>query len=186
MKKQIFLCVVMLLAGYTLIAQGKSNADAPKIKWYTANEAFELQKKTPKKILMDVYTDWCGWCKRMDASTFTNAAVVDYLNKYYYCVKFNAEGKETVNLSGDTFTNDGKYGKSHSFAVAVLQGKMSYPSIAYFDEKAQLITAVAGYLTPEQILPILTYFGEDSYKTKDYQTFSNEYEKQQKTLAKGN
>jgi thioredoxin-related protein len=176
MKKQAFLILILLLSCCKINAQ-----DANKIKWYTANEAFELQKKEPKKILMDVYTDWCGWCKRMDASTFTNPKVVDYLNKYYYCVKFNAEGKENVTFNEMNFINDGQYGKSHSFAVAVLQGKMSYPSIAYFDEKAQLITAVAGYLTPEQILPILAYFGEDNYKTKDFQTFSTEYSKKKVT-----
>jgi thioredoxin-related protein len=170
MKKQIFSMLILLMFGCAVNAQ-----DADKIKWYTANEAFELQKKEPKKILMDVYTDWCGWCKRMDAATFTNPKVVAYLNKYYYCVKFNAEGKEEVRFNSTNFVNDGTYGRSHSFAVAVLQGKMSYPSIAYFDEKSQLLTAVAGYMTPEQILPILAYFGEDNYKTKDFQTFSTEY-----------
>ncbi|MDR1985284.1 MAG: DUF255 domain-containing protein [Prevotellaceae bacterium] len=178
MKKQIFSVLILLITGCTLNAQ-----DATKIKWYTANEAFELQKKEPKKILMDVYTDWCGWCKRMDALTFTNPKVVEYLNKYYYCVKFNAEGKESVIFDGTTFVNDGKYGKSHSFAVTILQGKMSYPSIAYFNEKSQLLTSVPGYLTPEQILPILTYFGEDSYKTKDFQTFSAEYSKRTVTMV---
>jgi thioredoxin-related protein len=176
MKKQIFSVLILLLFGYTVNAQ-----DATQIKWYTANEAFELQKKEPRKILMDVYTNWCGWCKRMDASTFTNSKVVEYLNKYYYCVKFNAEGKENVTFNEMNFENDGKYGKSHSFAVAVLQGKMSYPSIAYFDEKSRLLTAVAGYMTPEQILPILAYFGEDNYKTKDFQTFSAEYSKKDLT-----
>ncbi|MDR1347274.1 MAG: DUF255 domain-containing protein [Prevotellaceae bacterium] len=178
MKKQIISILMLLLSGCMLNAQ---NTD--KIKWYTANEAFELQKKEPKKILMDVYTDWCGWCKRMDATTFTNPQVVDYLNKHYYCVKFNAEGKESVTLKTTTFVNDGNYGRSHSFAVAVLQGKMSYPSIAYFDEKSQLITAVAGYMKPEQILPILAYFGEDGYKTEKFETFSAEYSKRNITQA---
>lgn len=176
MKKQTISILILLLFGFMLNAQ-----EADKIKWYTANEAFELQKKEPKKILMDVYTDWCGWCKRMDASTFTNPKVVEYLNKHYYCVKFNAEGKENVTYNQTTFTNDGKYGKSHSFAVAVLNGKMSYPSIAYFDEKSALITTVAGYQKPEDILPILAYFGEDSYKTENFQTFSTEYAKKNVT-----
>ncbi|MDR2127095.1 MAG: DUF255 domain-containing protein [Prevotellaceae bacterium] len=172
MKKQIFTILILITLGCTVNAQ-----DATKLNWYTVNEALELQKKEQRKILMDVYTDWCGWCKRMDASTFSNPKVIEYLNKHYYCVKFNAEGKENVTFNEVNFTNDGQYGRSHSFAVAVLQGKMTYPSIAYFDEKSQLITALAGYMTPEQILPILVYFGEDHYKTKDFQTFSAEYSK---------
>ena len=172
MNKQIFLGLILLLFGCNITAQ-----ETVKLKWYTANEAFELQKKAPKKILIDIYTDWCGYCKRMDAHTFTNPQVIEYLNKYYYCVKFNAEGKESVTLGEQTFVNDGQYGKSHQFAVAILNGKMSYPSIAYFNEETQLLTTVPGYLTPEQILPILAYFGENIYKTKDFQTFQVEYSK---------
>jgi len=161
---------MLLFAGGFLSAQ-----EAAKIKWYTANEAFELQKKAPKKILIDVYTDWCGWCKRMDESTFKNPKVVEYLNKNYYCVKFNAEGNETVNLNDQVFVKDGQYGKTHSFTVAL--GISGYPSIAYFNEQSQFLTTVPGYQTPENILPILTWFGSDTYKVKDYQTFSEEYNK---------
>jgi thioredoxin-related protein len=172
MKKRLFSLLILLVFGCALHAQ-----DSTKIKWHTANEAFDLRKKEPKKILIEVYTDGCGWCKRLDISTFTNPEVVEYLNKYYYCVRFNAEGKENVTFNEMNFVNDGQYGKFHSFAVALLQGKMGFPSIIYFDEKAQLITVVAGYMAPEQILPVLAYIGEDNYKTKDFQAFSAEYAK---------
>lgn len=170
MKKQIFLNLILLLTCAVLGAQ-----EPPKIKWHTVNEAFELQKKEPKKILIDVYTNWCGWCKRMDATTFSNSKVIEYLNKYFYCVKFNAEGNETVTFENRTFVNDGKFGKTHQFAVAILRGRIGYPTTVYFDENSQMITPVPGYNTPEQILPILAYFGENHYKTKDFQAFSKEY-----------
>jgi thiol:disulfide interchange protein len=47
-----------------------------KIKWHTLPEAIELNKKEPRKFMIDVYTDWCGWCKRMDATTFSNDTIV--------------------------------------------------------------------------------------------------------------
>jgi thioredoxin-related protein len=178
MKKQLFSLLILLVFGCALHAQ-----DSTKIKWRTTNEAFELQKKEPKKILIDIYTDGCGWCKRLDALTFTNPEVIAYLNKHYYCVRFNAEGKENVTFNAMNFVNDGQYGKFHSFAVALLQGNMSFPSIAYFDEKPQLLTVVGGYMPPEQILPVLAYFGEDGYKTKDFQVFSAEYSKKNSAQA---
>lgn len=75
------------------------------IKWVTFNEALELQKKKPKKIFMDVYTDWCGPCKMLDKQTFHNPDVVKYINEHYYAVKFNGEGNETVAYQGKTYSN---------------------------------------------------------------------------------
>src|SRR6476620_4757887 len=74
------------------------------IKWMNWNDAMALSQKSPKKIFVDTYTDWCGWCKRMDASTFTDTAVAHYINKNYYAVKLNAENKDSL------FYKDKKYG----------------------------------------------------------------------------
>ncbi len=66
-----------------------------KIKWMSIEEAYELTltEEHPKKIFIDVYTDWCGWCKRMDKATFQNEEVAAYMNMHYYNVKFDAEQK---------------------------------------------------------------------------------------------
>ena len=94
MKRILFIAAVLF---FTV------QVNAQEINWVTLEEAVELQKKKPKKIMMDVYTNWCGPCKMLDRNTFHNKDVVDYVNKNYYAVKFNAEGNETVNFSGKTF-----------------------------------------------------------------------------------
>ncbi|TYA64899.1 thioredoxin family protein, partial [Seonamhaeicola marinus] len=63
------------------------------------------QKKTPKKIMMDVYTNWCGPCKMLDRNTFQNQQVANYVNEHYYAVKFNAEGNDQITFDGKTFSN---------------------------------------------------------------------------------
>ena len=60
------------------------------VKWLSFEEAQKLAAKTPKKIFVDVYTDWCGWCKKMDKNTLSDPGIKDYLNKKYYAVKLNA------------------------------------------------------------------------------------------------
>ena len=83
MKKLIFLFVFAL---------GSLVAQAQEIKWMTLNEALAAQKKVPKPIFMDVYTDWCGPCKMLDKNTFSNPEVAAFISKNYYAVKFNCEG----------------------------------------------------------------------------------------------
>jgi len=77
-----------------------SEITTTEIKWYTLEEALEAQEKNDKKIFIDMYTDWCKWCKVMDQKTFTDQAVIQYMNENFYAVKFNAEQKEAINFLG--------------------------------------------------------------------------------------
>ena len=90
MKKTVFFAVFILgcLAAFSQKPQ--------KIKWLTVNEAQQLQQKEQKKIFIDVYTDWCGWCKKMDANTFNHPVISKLLTKYYHCVKLDAENGDTI------------------------------------------------------------------------------------------
>ena len=148
------------------------------VKWLSFEEAIEKNKNQPRKILIDVYTDWCGWCKVMDEKTFGNATIAEYLNKNYYPVKFNAEGHDTIQFAGKTYINDGVGRRpTHKLAIALLNGKMSYPSIAYMDENNQLITAVPGYWEAKKIEPLLEFIKKDIYKTNtSFEDFSNNFQ----------
>ena len=95
--KTYILVVVLLLGTTTLFAQS--------INWVSMDEALAMQQKAPKKILIDMYTSWCGPCKMLDRNTFTNKDLIAYVNKHYYAVKFNAEGNEVVNFKDQKFTN---------------------------------------------------------------------------------
>jgi len=165
---------ILLIAGLMFCAL--SSFSQVKVKWYTIEEAVELNKKVPKKFIIDVYTDWCGWCKRMDQTTFGNPAIAEYLNKYYYPVKLNAESKTPIKFVDTVYVNRGGNRQPHDFAIALLQGKMSYPSIAYLNEKLQLLSAVPGYYTPERIEPILVFFAENKYLTTSWQNFSQDFQ----------
>jgi thioredoxin-related protein len=146
------------------------------VKWLTIEEAEKLTAAEPRKFLIDVYTDWCGWCKKMDANTFQVEDVAAYLNAYFYPVKLNAEGKNPITIGGHTYNFKPEY-RSHELAVKILNGHMSFPTIAYMDETMQPITVVPGYHTPEQLRPILVFIAQDYYKTMSWDNFMREWPK---------
>ena len=141
-----------------------------KIEWLTIEQAAARMEKEPRKVVIDVYTDWCGWCKKMDKETFTNPKVVELVNKHFYAVKLNAEGKEPITLGGHTFKYKDEY-RSHELAVALLQGQMSFPTTVYLDEKMNMLAPVPGYVNAENFSKILRYFGENHHKSMNFQEF---------------
>ena len=127
----------------------------------------------PKKVFIDLYTGWCGWCKRMDATTFEQKAIVDYMNQKYYAVKFDAETRDTVNFNGIQFVNSdplfkkraiNSRGKPHWFAHSILDGKLSYPSYALLDENLIRLAIYNGFKQQEELIGILFFFGADQHK----------------------
>jgi thioredoxin-related protein len=138
---------------------------ADKITWITLEEADKLRQKEPRKILIDVYTDWCGWCKRMDATTFRDPKLVEYVNKNYYAVKLDAEQKAPISVGGKTYeyVANGRRGYNE-VASELLQGKMSYPTIVFLDEHMNMIQPLPGYRDAKEMQPILEYLATEAYK----------------------
>jgi thioredoxin-related protein len=166
----------------------KQIAEASKtttVKWLSIEEAAKLNAKEPRKLFIDVYTDQCRWCKIMDNNTFSVADVAEYLNTHFYPVKLNAESRSPINFVGQIFNFNPQY-RFQELAVAILQGQMNFPSIAYMDEQLQLITVVPGYQKPEDIRPILVYFAQDYYKKLNWETFQKEWPQLQKALEEKN
>jgi thioredoxin-related protein len=172
--KILITSILLIIAIFTT-----TNTNAQKVKWYTFSEAIELNKKEPRKIFIDVYTEWCGWCKVMDDQTFQNPTIVKILNEKYYAVKFDAERKDDVEFQGHTFkvTTKGKR-PPHELAIAMLKGKMTYPNIVFMNEESQFITSVPGFQKPEQIEPLLIYMYNSLYeKNVNYQDYVKNYYK---------
>ena len=160
----------------------KKSADKS-INWMSFEEVMVANKKTPKKIMVDVYTEWCGPCKMMMANTFTNPVIIDYINKNYYAVKFNAESGGEVTFQGKKYSNPGydpsRGGRNATHeltqAIAPVNGRIAYPTIVYMDEQLNILSPVQGYYQPEQIEPILKYFGENVYQKETFEDFQKSF-----------
>lgn len=146
------------------------------IKWYTLKEAIEQNKKQPRKILIDMYTDWCGWCKKMEKETFQHPAIARYINEYFYPVKFNAETHDTIEFKGEKYINTSNFPRTpHSLALKLMNNRASYPTIVYLDEELNPISAVPGYMTPTDIEPVLIFFARNIYKIYPFDDFKRDF-----------
>lgn len=154
------LLLVLLIFTATLSAQ--------EVEWMSMNDALEAQKENPKKIFVDVYTDWCGPCKLMDKKTLQNKDVAKYISNNYYAVKFNAEGTEEVNYNDFTYTNPNynpdRKGRNSQHLFAHALKITGYPSIVFFDETGKVIAPVVGYQSPTQLEVYLKMINNDDYK----------------------
>ena len=151
MKK---LLLILLLANSSILT-----INAQEIKWLSLDEALAAQKKNPKPIFMDVYTDWCGPCKMLDKNTFNNKAFVDYVTANYYAVKFNAEGNSEVNYKGKKYTNPdfnaGRRGRNSPHEFGYFLKIQGYPTMVVINAKGEIANNIVGYRTAEELLPEL-------------------------------
>lgn len=167
----IVTAIAFLLFSQSALAQHKSL-----INWMSLEEAVALQEKQPKTILIDTYTDWCGWCKVMDTTTFLDPNIAGYINAMFYPVKFNAETTDTIVYRGKKYGNNQSGRRSpNQLAVELLKGNLSYPTLVYIDDQWNNYP-VGGYLKPDQIEPILIYFAERVNKSAPFDDFKKSFE----------
>jgi len=172
--KFYILPVLILFSSLNLVSQS--------INWVTMDKALELQKNTPKNIMIDIYTTWCGPCKMLDKNTFTNKDLITFVNANYYAVKFNAEGNESVNYKNRLFENPNydpakakRRNSAHQFSQYL--GVRAYPTIVFLDNNAELIAPIPGYQTVQKIEIYLQLFKDQTYKDINSQEAFNTYYK---------
>ncbi|WP_068597814.1 thioredoxin family protein [Vaginella massiliensis] len=135
---------ISLIFSSAVFAQG--------VQWKSLEEAEALIKKDPtKQILLYFYTDWCGYCKKMEKETFAQSEAADFINQHYIPVKFNAESKDNVHFLGYNYSYIPK-GRVNAFAFFLLQGQAAYPSTIIINKDTKASQFLMGYLSPSNFM----------------------------------
>jgi thioredoxin-related protein len=158
-----------------MVLESMRPIDTPEnVQWMSLEQAMEKLKTEKRKVFIDVYTDWCGWCKVMDRETFSDPKVAEILNKNFYAVKFNAEQKEDIVFKGKTFkyVENGRY---HELAAALLNNQLSYPTVVFLDEDLNGLMPLPGYRKAPEFHKIIQFIGENHYKTQKWNEWESVY-----------
>lgn len=163
--------VLLLIVGMSLNLSAQT-----RIQWKTWAEVEQLSKTEPRKVLIDLYTDWCTFCKKMQTGTMCQDDIIKHINQNYYAIKFNAETKENIVFNNKIY----KYVKSggtayNELALDLTQGKLSYPALIFLDENLEIIQSIHGYMPPEKLEKIITYFSGDHHTKTPWVTYQKNY-----------
>lgn len=139
--------LVVLLGGLLLAAP----ASAQSVQWRDWNSGLRAASASGRPVLVDVYTDWCGWCKRMDREVYARPEVRDYLAKRFVTVKLNAESEQAATYEGRSWT-----GRTLASRFDVT----GYPTTVFLRANGEKLVNVPGYLPPDRFLLLLRYIGD--------------------------
>lgn len=121
------------------------------VDWKHWNDGVAAAKQSGKPMLVDVYTDWCGWCKRMDAEVYAKPDVSGYLASHFVTVRLNAESGEPASYQGRNYS---------ARTLAASFDVSGYPTTIFFDGTGEHLANVPGYLPRERFLLLLRFIGD--------------------------
>lgn len=147
---------------FAFISAGKPAEKGEKLHWMTLEEAKAAMQKEKRPVYIDLYTDWCGWCKVMDKNTYTNDKVIAYLEQKFYPVRLDAETRKTLEWENRAYNYEQNY-KVNEFALYLTRGQLSFPTTIIIPTDNSGPQAIPGYLKPAELELIVKYFGEGKY-----------------------
>lgn len=153
---------------------GTWSQESVSIEWMTLAQVESSLQKEKRPVLIDLYTDWCGWCKVMDKKTYSNKKVIEYLKQKFYFVKVNAESKQSINWNGRKYTFNPEY-RTNEFALYLTQGRLSYPTTVIIPVEDGQPQAIPGFLEPKDFEVIVKYFGEGKYRKVPFPQYQQQF-----------
>lgn len=173
----IYLSVLLFIASFAFANSANETAANSGINWTTIDNSIAQNKANNKKfILVELYTDWCGWCKKMDESTFEDEGIIELMNNNFTSVKFNAENQSPISFNGKSysFAKTGARGANQlALDLGSVGGKLGYPTIIILDANGNKLQAFPGFKDAETMATILKYYESGSYKSMDFQQFQS-------------
>jgi len=149
-----------------------------KVNWFSFSETEQLMKANKRPILISVHTEWCGWCKKMEITTFKDPQITSYINNYFYPIHFDAETSDTISFLGKTYTNPhpGKKRSTHELAPQLMGSSLSYPTTILMDHNYSNAVVIPGFLSAKDIASFLVFYKEQVLKSENINNFRVDFD----------
>lgn len=160
---QSFLLAMLVLPASLAFGQATASSTAPGPTWLPLEDAVSAAEASGKKVLVDIYAPWCGWCRKMQAEVYTVPELLAYVNKHFETGRLNIDATEdTLVFKGYTLT---------SAQLATGLGAEGTPTTVFLDPKGDYITRLPGYVEEDDFMQVLRFIGTDAYREHTFQEF---------------
>jgi len=159
--------IALLLMIYTA-----TTLSSQSVNWLEVDEGAQLSVEKNKIMLIYFYTDWCGFCKRLDQITFEDSFVKAKLDSHFIPMKFNAELQDSIIFmeTAYSFVQEGRRGH-HGFAGVMLENRMSYPTLVYVDPSGKVLHRSPGYREPSVMLKEMEFIIDGHYLKQSWKQY---------------
>ena len=140
----------LLLLGGTAFASGE-------VAWKPFDEGIKDASAKKKYGFVSVYTDWCGYCRKLERETLRAKAVTEELGRHFVSMKLNAESDEMVTWKGKSMTKRD---------LASLWGVEGFPTMLLLNSKGEIIGSFPSYAEADLMIKLLTYISSGARERK--------------------
>ncbi len=186
MKNLIALCIIIAIVAVPLHAVDKNpekmtqdtqdkisvqpkdtekkpaNNEPSTITWFKFDEGFKQAAEEQKNVFVEFTADWCGWCKRMHATTFKDPQVIKMMNDNFIVVSVDGESGDSLNIDG-WMTTEKRLTREYRVT--------GYPTYLFMTPQREVITPLKGYQQASKLYDALDYLKDDTYKTVKFEEF---------------
>jgi thioredoxin-related protein len=130
--------------------------------WHGWEDGVREVQISGKYMLVDVYTDWCGWCKKMDREVYTHPQVQQLLAANFVIIKLNAESTNLITNGTNQYTEQ---------ELAKTLDVKGYPTILVYNKQFQLVSRFSGYYESSEFIRYLKYISGKHYTKHTFQEY---------------
>lgn len=131
------------------------------VDWLPMPEAMAQAQESGKKLLVDVYAPWCGWCTRLQTDTYTDPEVQALVREHFVVARLNIDVQDD-SLQFREFTLS-------SAELAAGLGASGTPTTVFLEPSTDYITRVPGFIQAEEFREVLRYIAGGTYGEQNFQ-----------------
>ncbi len=117
---------------FFFIAAGQATTtQAASIRWRNdTQKAVQEARGSGKPLLIEISTDWCHYCKKMDRETFSDHAIAEHISQCFVPLKLDGDADQ---------------------AIVKRLGVQSFPTMVVLSPDMKIVTSIRGFRTSKQL-----------------------------------